>query len=291
MEILLCERVNDLRHSLGISIPSVICRFPLFIISMAHFSMIHSIPISSLHILATCIWISDSFSFLANCLMSSTYIRWLIFFLWFMKLVFACTFPKCVIEWRLSLFIIPFKFFTPVLADSFSLEFKWQQIFSCLQDNSQYSGRSQQCCSLNGFHSFSYFQVLQSLYQSLVDCSKSTNYNWSHRHIPVSRFSFNSLARSSYLSFFSLSFNFTLCYPGQQSPQFGKFSFLLLLIINRFGRLAETWWSVCISKSQNNLCVTFSRTDSGLSIYYLFVWSKLNFFIIHNGSPGPPSHV
>ena len=48
------------------SIPSVICRLPLFIISMAHFSMPNSMSISSLYILTDCIGVSNSFSFLAN---------------------------------------------------------------------------------------------------------------------------------------------------------------------------------------------------------------------------------
>ena len=50
---------------------------------------------------------------------------------------------------------------------------------------------------------------------------------------------FNSLARSRYLFFFSLSFNLLRSQPGQQSPQFGKFSFFFWLIIIRSGRLAE----------------------------------------------------
>ena len=33
--------------------------------------------------------------------------------------------------------------FLTVLADGFSLEFEWQQVFSSLQDSSQYSGRPQ----------------------------------------------------------------------------------------------------------------------------------------------------
>ena len=33
----------------------------------------------------------------------------------------------------------------------------------------------------------------------------------------------------------------------------------------------------CILKSHGSLCVSFSRTDSGLYIYHLFVWSNLNF--------------
>ena len=41
--------------------------------------MLNSIPISWLHILTACIWVSMSFSFLENSLMSSMYIKWLIF--------------------------------------------------------------------------------------------------------------------------------------------------------------------------------------------------------------------
>ena len=48
----------------------------------------------------------------------------------------------------------------------------------CRQDSSQYSGRSQQWCSLDCFHSSSYFKVFESLYQSLSDSTNSTNYNW-----------------------------------------------------------------------------------------------------------------
>ena len=45
----------------GSSIPSVICRLPLFITSMAHFSMSNSIPMSWLYILTVCIRVSSSF--------------------------------------------------------------------------------------------------------------------------------------------------------------------------------------------------------------------------------------
>ena len=55
------------------SIPSVRCRLPLFIISMAHFSMLNSIPMPWLYIPTECIRVSNSFSFIANSLM---YIRW-----------------------------------------------------------------------------------------------------------------------------------------------------------------------------------------------------------------------
>ena len=40
---------------------------------------------------------------------------------------------------------------------------------------------------------------------------------------------FNSLAKSRYLSFFSLSFKFILWLPGQQSRQFCRFSFFVVV--------------------------------------------------------------
>ena len=55
--------------------------------------------------------------------------------------------------------------------------------------------------------------------------------------------------------------------------------FSFLTIIRSCG-LGEIRWSVCISKSQRSLCVSFSRTDSGLCIYHLFEWP--NFRFLHN---------
>ena len=76
-----------------------------------------------------------------------------------------------------------------------------------------------------------------------------------------------------------LSFRFLLIFlcglPRQQSPLSGRFSFWL--IISRSDRLAKISSSVCISKSQKSLCVSFSRTDSGLYIYHLFMWSNFDF--------------
>ena len=48
----------------GSSISSIRCRLPLFISSMAHFSMPNSIPMSWLYILFACIRVFSSFSFL-----------------------------------------------------------------------------------------------------------------------------------------------------------------------------------------------------------------------------------
>ena len=146
---------------------------------------------------------------------------------------------------------------------------------SSLQDSFQNSSRSQQCCCSHGLHSSSYFQVLQSLYQSFGNSTKNTNYNWYNRHFHVPQFFFNSLARSMYLSLFSLSFDFTLW-----SGRTAKFTILqvlfFLLIVIRSDRLVEIRGSVCISKSQRSLCVSISTTKH----IPFFIWS--NFDFLHN---------
>ena len=96
------------------------------------------------------------------------------------------------------------------------------------------------------------------------------------------------LVRSRYLSFFSLSFSFILWSTGTEKSTifqilFFFFVFFCLLLIIRSGFLAEIWWSVCMSKSHRSSCVSFSRTDAGLCIYHLFVWSNLNFLHISQG--------
>ena len=85
--------------------------------------------------------------------------------------------------------------------------------------------------------------------------------------------------------FFFVFFFFSILHcgqPGQQSPQFGKFNFFFFFffVTTMSGRLNEIRWSVCTLKSQRNLCVSLSRTDSGLCIYHLFVRSNFNF--LHN---------
>ena len=61
------------------------------------------------------------------------------------------------------------------------------------------------------------------------------------------------------------------------ASSFFCFLFFLLTII-RSDLLAEIRWFVCMPKSHRSLCVSFSRTDAGLCIYHLFVWSNSNFF-------------
>ena len=85
-------------------------------------------------------------------------------------------------------FFSPWDFFKSTLTDCLSLEFEWQQVLSSLLDSSQYPSLSQLYSSLDVLHSSSYFQVLQSLYQSFGDCTKSTNHNWYNRYFHVPQF-------------------------------------------------------------------------------------------------------
>ena len=84
---------------------------------------------------------------------------------------------------------------------------------------------------------------------------------------------FRSLARSRYLSLFSPSFDLTQCSARTAKSTVQQVLFFLLTI-TKSGRLAESRWSICISKYQRGLCISFSRTDSRLCIYHLFIWSS-----------------
>ena len=90
---------------------------------------------------------------------------------------------------------------------------------------------------------------------------------------------FNSLARSRYFSFFSLSFRIILWSAGTAKSTILQILFLLLIIM-RSGLLAGIRWSVCMLKYHRSLCESFSRTGAGLCIYHLFVWSNWNFLHI-----------
>ena len=67
------------------------------------------------------------------------------------------------IAWMFIIIIIiiiySLDFFISVLADGLLLETEWQQVSSSLQDSSQYSGRLQYCCSLDGLHLAANFQI------------------------------------------------------------------------------------------------------------------------------------
>ena len=93
---------------------------------------------------------------------------------------------------------------------------------------------------------------------------------------------FNSLAKSTYLSFFSHSFSFIVVKRNSKVYNFANslsFFFFFFFII-RSSLLVAIRWFACISKSQRSLCVWFSRTDAGLCIFHFFV--RLNLFFTLN---------
>ena len=77
----------------------------------------------------------------------------------------------------------------------------------------EYFSRSQQCSSLDGLYSSSYFQALHPFTNSLVTVP-SSRIIIDYTVIFMFHSFFNSLARSTYLYLFSLSFNFTLWSAG-----------------------------------------------------------------------------
>ena len=97
---------------------------------------------------------------------------------------------------------------------------------------------------------------------------------------------FRSLARSKYLSLFSLSFFFTQWFAVTAKSTIQQvlffFNFFFFFFVNYHQVRSPSWirWSICISKSWRILCVSFSRMDSGLFIYHLVIWSNFNF--LHN---------
>ena len=71
-----------------------------------------------------------------------------------------------------------------------------------------------------------------------------------------------------------LSFIFLLCLQLEWQILF------YLVIDTKFGLLVRIEQSLCISKSQRILCISFSWTDSDLCLYNLSAWS--NFKLLHN---------
>ena len=90
---------------------------------------------------------------------------------------------------------------------------------------------------------------------------------------------FRFLAKSMYVSIFSISFSFIQWSAGTTKSIILQVLFFLLNII-RSSRQARIRWSVWMSKTHWSLCMSFSRRDTGLCIYYLFVWSNWN--LLHN---------
>ena len=92
-------------------------------------------------------------------------------------------------------------------------------------------------------------------------------------------FFFNSLASPGTCSFFTFFRFYSVVSADSKIHNSGSYLSLLFTII-RSCRLVRIKWSVCISKFQRSLSVSFSGTDFGLCIYRFFAWSNFNF--LHN---------
>ena len=91
----------------------------------------------------------------------------------------------------------------------------------------------------------------------------------------------SSLEKSKYLSLFSFSLIFTL-WSTRKSPLFSRFSFCCCYRCSLSRDLV--FWpglgDLFVSQNPRELCASFSKTNSKLCIYHLFVWSNFNF--LHN---------
>ena len=143
------------------------------------------------------------------------------------------------------------RFFTSALADSFSPEFEWQRVTSAL------------FCSLAYFNDAVVWMVStcplisksSSPCTTLLVTALSTPITIGITITFMFPSFFSSLARSRYLSLFSLSFSFTLWSAGMAKFTTRQVRFFLLTI-TRFGCLAEIKWSIFISKSQRSFCIS-----------------------------------
>ena len=157
----------------------------------------------------------------------------------------------------------------------------WSLSDKSLQVSCQYSSWSQSSRSWDGLHSSAYFpSLLVLLRRTPITIGITVTF------IVLSFF--NSLARSRYLSFLTISFNFTLWSAGTQSPKLGKRSFSLL-IITRSSCLAELKWSVCVWKSLRNLSVYSSGRILDFACTILSYVQISIFGTILSGSPLSPS--
>ena len=137
------------------------------------------------------------------------------------------------------------------------------------------------------FQFFLRFPILPaSLPKVFGNLSKLTNYNWYHLHFQF----FSSRARSWYSPLFSLSFIWLCCWPGQQSPLFGRFFFFFSFFVDNYvwSRLGDPF----ISQNPRELCVSLSpRRILGYE-YITCSYSQISIFCtIPSESPSPPSRV
>ena len=178
-----------------------------------------SIPKSWLYILTAYIRVSNSFSISANSLMSSMYI-WSLIFLWFVEFVFVCIYHYSLLE------SFSHQFYLTVVHLSLSDSKSPQVSTNLLNILAERSSRNilLLIVSIHPLTSKSFSPFINPL----VTLPKATIRIGIIATILIHSF-FNSLARSRYLSFFSL-FSVSFCdHPGQQIRQFCKFSFFFFV--------------------------------------------------------------
>ena len=188
--------------------------------------------------------------------------------------MFSCTFRYGIQAWKLQIGDM-------LLCYSFkSFSYQWQLIVShwCLSD-CKTSQISRTLLSILAYLINAIVWMVSAHPLISKSFSPFTNHLLIETRTPITIgitviFMFHSFLSSRNLFFFLLLSISLLYLPEQQIQNIGKFSFLL--IVTRSGRLVEIRWSVFISKSQRSLCVSFSRTDSGLGIYHLLIWSKFS---------------
>ena len=94
---------------------------------------------------------------------------------------------------------------------------------------------------------------------------------------------FDSLARSRYLSFFSLSFRFILWSAGTAKSTILQI-LLFLLIIMRSGLLAGIRWSVCMLMSHRSLCESFLGQVLGCA-YTICLYGRIEIYCTFPSRP------
>ena len=94
--------------------------------------------------------------------------------------MFVCYYGIIII----IIIIIIGEVFTPACADGLLLESEWYQVSSSLQESSQYSGPSKQCCGLDGLDLSNIFQIFQHSFQVFRERSKLVNFTWYQCHVP-----------------------------------------------------------------------------------------------------------
>ena len=150
----------------------------------------------------------------------------------------------CLYEKKTMQNIIIIVFFTSALADGLPLEFEWQQVSSNLQVSSQYSGRSQYCCSLDGLHSSTNFKCSSPFNNPLVT-------------VPKAPITIGIIVTCIFHIFFQfpckvevliLLFTFFQFYSVvSRDSKVDNFAISLFFINIKFGLRAEIGWSVCMS--------------------------------------------